>query len=101
MLAVSRRVPYRAVSGASGHYPLDKPHFLGGVSAGAIRTGRWKLIEFFETGKLELYDLQSDPGEKTDLSTKHPERVKEMRQRLSKWRKTVNAKIPSDQKVKV
>jgi arylsulfatase A len=82
------------------HYPLDKPHFLGGVSGGAVRNGRWKLIEFFETGKLELYDLQTDPGEKTDLSQKQPQRVEEMRQRLSKWRRTVNAKIPANQKVK-
>ena len=78
------------------HYPLDKPHFLGGVSSGAVRNGRWKLIEFFETGKLELYDLQSDPGEKMDLSTKFPKRASEMRQRLSKWRKSVGAKIPTD-----
>jgi len=83
------------------HYPLDKPHFLGGVSSGAVRNGRWKLIEFFETGKLELYDLGADGGEKTDLSARFPKRVAEMRQRLSKWRKSVGANIPASQKVKV
>ncbi len=83
------------------HYPLNKPHFLGGVSSGAVRNGRWKLIEFFETGKLELYDLEADGGEKTDLSKKFPRRAEEMRQALSKWRKTIGAKIPTDQKVKV
>ncbi len=87
--------------GVYWHYPLRRPHFLGGRSSGAVRNGRWKLIEFFETGKLELYDLQADGGEKTDLSAKFPERAAEMRQRLSKWRKSVGAKIPSSQKVKV
>ncbi|MDP6635606.1 MAG: sulfatase [Phycisphaerae bacterium] len=82
------------------HYPLDKPHFLGGVSSGAVRHGRWKLIEFFETGKLELYDLQIDLGEQTDLSARHPERVAEMRRRLSRWRKGIGARIPNGQKVK-
>ena len=33
------------------HYPLDKPHFLGGISSGAIRVGDWKLIENFDTGE--------------------------------------------------
>jgi len=65
-----------------------------------VRRGRWKLIEFFETGELELYDLHADPGEKTDLSSKFPERTAKMRRRLRQWRKTVNAKIPADQKVK-
>ncbi len=50
------------------HYPLAKPHFLGGRSSGAIRRGDWKLIEFFETGKLELYNLAEDPGEQRDLA---------------------------------
>ena len=57
------------------HYPLDKPHFLGGRSAGAIRKGNLKLIEFFDTGETELYDLAKDPGEQNDLSDALPERT--------------------------
>ena len=48
-----------------------------------------------------LVDLGGDGGEKTDLSAKFPKRTGEMRQRLSKWRKSVGARIPTDQKVKV
>lgn len=79
------------------HYPLDIPHFLGGRSAGCIRDGKWKLIEFFETGKQELYDLDSDVGEQTDLAGAHPEIVNELQQKLSDWRKEVVAQIPGGQ----
>ncbi len=63
--------------------------------AGAIRAGEWKLIEFFETGKAELYNLQDDIGEKTDLAAKQPDRVKELRDSLATWRKSVNAPMPT------
>jgi len=71
------------------HYPLAKPHFLGGRSSGAIRMGDWKLIEYFDTGKVELYYLSSDPGEKNDLSGSEPGKAAELRKRLGDWRGTV------------
>jgi arylsulfatase A-like enzyme len=79
------------------HYPLDKPHFLGGFSAGAIRKGNWKLIEFFETGKVELYDLVKDEGEKNDLAASEPDKVKELLGMLVKWRTEVGATVPAGQ----
>jgi len=81
------------------HYPLAKPHFLGGRSAGAVRKGDWKLIEFFETGERELYNLAEDMAEKNNLADKKPERVAELQQLLKKWREDVGAKIPSGQSV--
>jgi len=78
------------------HYPLARPHFLGGRSAGAIRKGRWKLIEFFDTGKRELYDLAGDLGEKTDLAAKMPEKAAELARALAAWRKETGAKIPEN-----
>ena len=39
------------------HYPLDRPHFLGGISSGAIRHGNWKLIEYFDPKKSEQFEL--------------------------------------------
>ena len=50
------------------HYPLEKPHFLGGRSSGAIRDGDWKLIENFTDNSVELYHLANDPGEKVNLA---------------------------------
>lgn len=69
------------------HYPLEKPHFLGGRSAGAIRQGDYKLIEFFDDGTSELYNLRKDPGETTDLAGTEPARAAELRQALARWRR--------------
>jgi arylsulfatase A-like enzyme len=73
------------------HYPLDKPHFLGGRSSGAIRQGGFKLIEFFDDGALELYDLKNDPGEATNLATRMPARAQELRRSLERWRRGLPA----------
>ena len=66
--------------------------------AGAIRAGDWKLIEFFETGKIELYNLAEDIGEKNDLAKKQPDRAKAMHDDLVMWRKSVNAPMPASRK---
>ena len=67
-------------------------------SSGAIRKGDWKLIEFFDTGKLELYNLNDDIGEKNDLSKKYPKKVSELHNLLANWRKDVGCKVPERQK---
>ena len=72
------------------HYP----HYHHSTPAGAVRQGNWKLIEFYEDGKLELYNLADDIGEKTDLAAKQPKRAAAMRARLAAWRKSVNAAMP-------
>ena len=73
------------------HYPLEKPHFLGGVSAGAIRDGHWKLIEWLETGKVSLFNLETDPGESTDLAGMEPGRARSLQQKLVRWRQEIGA----------
>ncbi|MCA9299840.1 MAG: sulfatase, partial [Phycisphaerales bacterium] len=67
------------------HYP----HYgnQGGSPAGAMREGRYKLIEWYEPGReVELFDLEADPGETTNLASELPERVESMLQRLQAWR---------------
>ncbi len=75
------------------HYPLAKPHFLGGRNAGAIRAGDYKLIEFYDTGKCELYHLGDDPGERRELTATMPGKVSELRKRLANWRKETGARM--------
>ena len=54
--------------------------------ASAVREGAWKLIEYFEDGRAELYNLSDDPGEQHDLAARFPDRVSQLRQRLETWR---------------
>jgi arylsulfatase A-like enzyme len=66
--------------------------------AGAIRAGDWKLVEFFEDGRLELYNLRDDLSQKTNLAEKMPDRTKELYAKLVAWRRAVNAPMPTPNK---
>jgi arylsulfatase A len=79
------------------HYPLEKPHFLGGRSAGAIRTGDWKLIEFFDTGEIELYNLADDIGEHHNLADERVDKKRELLRALHTWQRQVGATFPQGQ----
>tara|TARA_R110000850_G_scaffold121939_2_gene239832 strand:+ start:301 stop:2115 length:1815 start_codon:yes stop_codon:yes gene_type:complete len=68
------------------HYHKTKPY-------GAIRQGNFKLIEFFETGDLELYDLKNDPAETTNLAASQPEKAQKLLSNLNAWRKSVGAQM--------
>ena len=70
------------------HYHRTKPY-------GAIRHGDMKLIEFFEDGELELYDLKADPKESNNLAKKQPEKAEALLKELKAWRKSVNAQMPT------
>lgn len=63
--------------------------------AGAIRMGDWKLIEWFETGRLELYNLANDIGETNELSKSNPEKLAQLHAAMKQWRADVNAPIPT------
>lgn len=73
------------------HYP----HYSnqGGAPAGAVREGDFKLIQFYEDGRLELYNLRADVGEKTNLAAILPEKAAALRTALSSWRRSVHAQM--------
>ena len=73
------------------HYPLEKPHFLGGRSSGAIRSGDWKLIEFFDSNELELYNLADDLGEARNLAETEGDIATRLADRLKEWREEILA----------
>jgi arylsulfatase A-like enzyme len=79
------------------HYPLAKRHFLGGRSSGAIRKGDWKLIEFFDTGEKELYNLKDDIGEENNLVKKNRKKASQLQALFKSWREEVGARIPAGQ----
>ena len=64
--------------------------------AGAVRQGDYKLIEFFEDGRLELYNLRDDIGEQNDLADAMPAKRQELHALLQAWRRSVNAPVPSE-----
>jgi arylsulfatase A-like enzyme len=70
-----------------------QPHYMnqGGKPAGVAREGEWKLIEQYEDGSLELYNLAKDPSETTDLAAAEPTRVAALRGKLEAWRRSVGA----------
>ena len=59
-----------------------------------MRAGDFKLIEFFEDGRLELYNVREDPSEARNLAEADPNLAKELRAMLADWREKVEAKIP-------
>jgi arylsulfatase A len=75
------------------HYP----HYSnqGGHPGGAIRDGNWKYIEFYDTGRQELYDLARDVGESRNLVAEKPEVVKALAKKFADWRSEVKAQMPT------
>jgi len=74
------------------HFPLYQAR--GCTPCSAVRAGDYKLIEYFEDYRVELYNLKNDIGETKDLSKINPAKAKELRAMLHRWRKAVNAQIP-------
>ena len=80
-------------------------HFPGYLGAGVdtwrttpvstICAEEWKLMEFLEDGRLELYNLDQDIGESKNLAQTHPEKAKELHDRLIAWRIDIGAAMPT------
>jgi uncharacterized sulfatase len=79
------------------HFPHY--HAQGLAPSGAIRRGKYKLIEWFEKsiygekGAFELYDLANDPAERNNLADSMPDRAADLHRRLHTWRKQINAQL--------
>lgn len=75
------------------HYP----HYSnqGGAPDGAVRLGDYKLIEWYEDMRAELFNLKDDVAETRDLATQQPQTVTNLRERLHAWRRSVSADMPT------
>ncbi|MCB9208963.1 MAG: sulfatase [Ignavibacteriales bacterium] len=108
-LACLDNIPIENIDGKSlvpllnGENQIDReaifwhfPHYHGSMwtPGSAIRKGKWKLVEFYETGEIELYNLKEDLSEKNNLSEKYPEKVKELKTELEIFLDKTNAKYP-------
>ena len=74
------------------HYPHY--HSGGATPYGAVRSGDWRLIEFFEDGRQELYNLHLDPGERTNQVALKPWVADKLQNDLARWRERVGAQMP-------
>jgi len=73
------------------HYP----HYHLGMPGGVIRQGDYKLIEYFEDGEVQLYNLVDDPGEVHNLASELPEKAAALQEKLQTWRTSNHAKMPT------
>ncbi|MGL4553606.1 MAG: sulfatase-like hydrolase/transferase [Gemmataceae bacterium] len=82
-----------ARDGLYWHYP----HYAnqGSKPGGAVRDGAYKLIEFYEDGRRELFDVVKDVGENVNLAAKEPARVEALAKKLAAWRAAVGARMPA------
>ena len=78
------------------HYP----HYgnQGGEPSAVIRSGRYKLIRYYEDDRSELYDLSKDIGEQKNIAESNPVLTKKLRARLDAWLEKTGAKIPAKDK---
>ncbi|MFN7141899.1 MAG: sulfatase-like hydrolase/transferase, partial [Limisphaerales bacterium] len=74
------------------HYPHY--HSAGATPHSSVRSGDFKLIQFYEDGRLELYNLKDDLGETQNLVSTMPQKVQELLVKLELWRKKTGAQSP-------
>ncbi len=75
------------------HFPHYSNHGYQSPG-GAIRDGRYKLLEYYENGTVQLFDLENDIGERQDLAKSQPEVAERLKKMLHDWREEVDAKMP-------
>ena len=73
------------------HYPH---YYQTTTPVSALRKGDWKLLEYYEDNRLELFNLKQDPGETQDISTANPALARRLRMELDVWRKKIGAQLP-------
>ena len=74
------------------HFPHYSNHGMQSPG-GAIRSGDYKLLEYYENGTVQLFNLREDLGEQHDLSESQPERAAALRAKLHAWRSDVSANM--------
>lgn len=75
------------------HYPHYHPG--GAKPYSAVREGDWRLVQFFETDAVELYNLKNDPLEQRNLASTEPAKAAALRKKLEGWRQQVKAQLPT------
>lgn len=72
------------------HSPMGRPTSTGDTNCSVIRDGDWKLFEFYDEDRVELYNIKKDPYEIVDLSIQEPDRTAELLKTLRGWKKNIS-----------
>ncbi len=75
------------------HKVSERPTSTGDYLSSAVISGDYKLIDFYNQKRTELYNLKSDPYETKNIAKENPEKVKELRVKLNHWRKDLGVKM--------
>jgi arylsulfatase A-like enzyme len=83
--------------------PIDRdlfwhyPHYHAGGDGpySAVRSGDWRLVEFHEDGKLELFNLRHNLSESVNLAARYPEKLSTLKAKLYDWRESISAQMPT------
>lgn len=75
------------------HYPHYNVN-AGSIPGAAIRSGEWKLIEFYGTGRHELFNVGKEVSESNNLVDQHPQIVRQLAEKLEAWRASVGVTKP-------
>ncbi len=80
------------------HSPKGRPKSTGDHNCTAIRVGKYKLIDYYDENRLELYDLKKDPYENNNLAEKDAKLAEKLHKQELNWKKEINAwqKTPKD-----
>lgn len=73
------------------HSPRGRPNSTGDHNCSAIRQGDWKLIDYYEESRQELYDLKTDPFEEHNLINEQQETAVRLQKQLDQWKKEIKA----------
>jgi arylsulfatase A-like enzyme len=68
------------------HSNKARPVNTGDEKSSAIREGDYKLIEFYDQNRIELYNIAKDAGEQHDVSKENPQKVASLLKKLQQWK---------------
>ena len=80
------------------HSPKGRPESTGDTNCSVIRVGAFKLLDFYGEGRVELYDLNDDPGETNNLAEAQPEKVAKLKKQLDAWKNTIGVYVDTGKK---
>lgn len=92
-LLTGKKQPALAWRDLFWHKASERPGSTGDYVSTAIRSGRYKLIDFYSQSRVELYDLTTDPGETKNLATAQPARTRELMAKIEAWRAATGVKM--------